>query len=106
MAFTGGISEVSGFENNLEYVDLAKFAIEDYNKKQVKQLRFFFGLNFFFLVLIFCRFIVLGLLDFNVILCIASEYYWCLFSECSFGISKVSECERTGGCWDPVLSYI
>lgn len=44
----GGISEVSGFENNLEYVDLAKFAIEDYNKKQVKQLRFFFGLNFFF----------------------------------------------------------
>lgn len=40
MAVTGGISEVSGFQNSLEYQDLARFAVEDYNKKQNALLEF------------------------------------------------------------------
>jgi hypothetical protein len=36
MATTGGIKEVGGSANSLEIESLARFAVDDYNKKQVR----------------------------------------------------------------------
>ncbi|XP_009605349.1 cysteine proteinase inhibitor A [Nicotiana tabacum] len=40
MAAVGGISEVGGSQNSVEIDDLARFAIQDYNKKQNALLEF------------------------------------------------------------------
>ncbi|CDP09706.1 unnamed protein product [Coffea canephora] len=40
MAKVGGISESKGNENSLEIESLAKFAVDDYNKKQNALLEF------------------------------------------------------------------
>ena len=40
MAKVGGISESKGNENSLEIESLAKFAVDDYNKKQVSKSEF------------------------------------------------------------------
>lgn len=41
MATLGGISESKGAENSLEIESLAKFAVEDYDKKQVNRSKSF-----------------------------------------------------------------
>nr|GLL43283.1 cysteine proteinase inhibitor A-like [Ipomoea trifida]GMD71409.1 cysteine proteinase inhibitor A-like [Ipomoea batatas] len=40
MAMTGGVSQVEGFQNSIEFDDLARFAISEHNKKANANLEF------------------------------------------------------------------
>nr|GMD61668.1 cysteine proteinase inhibitor A-like [Ipomoea batatas]GMD64816.1 cysteine proteinase inhibitor A-like [Ipomoea batatas]GMD69753.1 cysteine proteinase inhibitor A-like [Ipomoea batatas]GMD73674.1 cysteine proteinase inhibitor A-like [Ipomoea batatas]GME06462.1 cysteine proteinase inhibitor A-like [Ipomoea batatas] len=40
MAMTGGVSQVEGFQNSIEFDDLARFAISEHNKKANAKLEF------------------------------------------------------------------
>lgn len=93
MATVGGIKEVEGSANRLEIDNLARFAVDDYNKKQVlswNPKNYLAKKTFFF------------------------KYYpfdsiWpnsCFCAEFSAGVQEGGECKEAGGGWDNLLYYL
>ncbi|XP_073027578.1 cysteine proteinase inhibitor-like isoform X2 [Primulina eburnea] len=48
MAATGNVRECEGSQNSIEIEDLARFAVEEHNKKQGDYVEFFLGLEVHF----------------------------------------------------------